>query len=164
MVVWIYLGISTLLLLLSIVYAVVVGFSKSWPTTQARVIASEVIALNNVSKAVLYKPNIVYEYVVSSKIHRSRLISSGFNAYENKLQAEEVLSKYIFGGFVVVYYHPQFHWFSFLKPGFEKSTIYSILFCIFLSGLPLVSIIGSHISGNSGWLLEPVFWLIEKVV
>ena len=164
MVVWIYLGISTVLFFLAIAYTVVVGLSKSWPTTHANVIESELIELNNVSKSVLYKPNVVYEYVVASKIHKSRLISSGFNAYKNRKQAEEILSKYILGGVVAVYYHPHFHWFSFLKPGFEKSTIYSILFCIFLSGLPFVSILGSHITGNSGWLLEPIFWLIEKVV
>ena len=92
-----------------------VAASKAWPSTQGRVISTQVatkqrdISDSNSNTPVWrtdYIPEVTYEYAVGNASFRSHQIAFGSRVYGNGPAAQQVLQKYPVHGVVTVYYDP----------------------------------------------------------
>src|SRR5260221_14351611 len=93
-------------LFIAVVYVVFdtikAGATHRWPTTDGRILTSQVIVSGG------YKPNVVFEYNVNGQRYQSALVTIDWlHPVIWKGWAQNVVSKYPEGSLVKVYYSPR---------------------------------------------------------
>lgn len=88
-----------------------VAATKSWPSTQGRVVAGSIdetsFALPKGGRAVQYHANVVYEYSVAGRLYRSNAFDmDGARVFSFRRRARAHLEKWPPGRAVTVYYDP----------------------------------------------------------
>ena len=79
--------------------------STSWPTTQGRIIASEVKVKTRVGKENIYRPMVVYEFSSGGTRFEGNRISFSPYFRPSSAEAKEIVARYPRGADVQIYYN-----------------------------------------------------------
>ncbi len=97
--------------------------STDWPTTEGKVISSEVESHKGGEGGTTYGAEVLYEYSVSRTTHSGNKVSFGDYSSSNPGHAREIVNKYPADETVTVHYNPERPEVAVLEPG-GSSIIY----------------------------------------
>jgi hypothetical protein len=127
--------LGCLLAFLMFATSLVLAFrSRSWPTTEGRVLESTVESYTTHSsdrvnsQDISYKPVVRYTYSVEEKQLESKQIAFG-SWTGSKTYAAGIIAKYPKHAVVTVYYHPKRHGMAVLVPGKYGMMLFLSLLC-----------------------------------
>lgn len=94
--------------------------AKDWPTTEGKVISSEVGSHRSRSgghSTTIYSAKVIFEYSVNGKAYTSKKVSFGEYGSSSRRDAQKVFDKYPATKAVIVYYNPAKPEIAILEPG-----------------------------------------------
>jgi hypothetical protein len=119
--------------------------TKSWPTTQGTVIASEVI------KPSKYVPRVTYTYDIDTNVFSSERIQlKDMAQYKTRAGAEKVANKYPVDAKVTVYYNPTKFDEAILEPGVKGFHIFMFFLGLVIFVGPLLNFIPTNRKPKEG--------------
>ncbi|MDT8400757.1 MAG: DUF3592 domain-containing protein [Bacteroidales bacterium] len=97
--------------------------SKNWPSVPGKITRSEVETYRKDGKT-QYLPDIAYTYTVEGKTYNSSKVTVGDPPFTSNISpAKRLQAEYPVGEDVTVYYDPEVHSSSALKPGIRRNDI-----------------------------------------